>query len=109
MYAIAERRVICCIACGCNNVIHVVIHTQTGYGAAHDHGHQPNDRDLDERASLRRTVPGAERIPDARVAADADEAHVQNASRTGEHVARHVDVAPREAERPVAYIVNESA
>ena len=32
-----------------------------------------------------------------------DEAHVQDARRAGQHVARNVDIAPRNAERPVAW------
>ena len=47
-------------------------------------------------------VPTAERIPDPQVAAETDEAHVQDARRAGQHVARNVDIAPRNAERPVA-------
>jgi len=43
-----------------------------------------------------------ERITDAQVAAQRDEAHVHYARRTREHVARHVYVAPRHAEGPVA-------
>lgn len=75
--------------------------TQHCDGTAHQQRHQPHHRDLEEYATFGRTVSGAQRISDASVPANTDEAHVQDARRTGEHITGHVDVAPCQAERPV--------
>ncbi|KAJ8892326.1 hypothetical protein PR048_004906, partial [Dryococelus australis] len=74
-----------------------------GYGAGDEHREQPDERDLEADEPLGGVgVPGLERVADAQVPAQADEAHVHDAGRAREHVARHVHVAPGHAERPVA-------
>lgn len=77
--------------------------TQNGNRAGHQHREQPHENDFDAGQPLGGVVPAPERIPDAQVPAQADEAHVQDAGGAGQHVTRHVDVTPGEPKRPVTW------
>ena len=76
--------------------------TEHGDGAGDEHGQHPDQGDLEADEPLGGVgVARLERVADAQVAAQGDEAHVHDGRRAGQDVAGRVHVAPHHAERPV--------
>lgn len=76
--------------------------TQHRDRAGDQHGEQPHSRYLEADHPFGGRVPRPQRIPDAEIPAQRDEAHVHYARGTSQHVARHVHVTPHHPEWPVS-------